>query len=92
MFRSSPLMTTALEIFISRNENLRWELANFHIHPGGLFIQQRKEDHAHAAFNRAAEERRTTPQDYALMLIARSPAELEQLREERRQEMATLSA
>ena len=81
-----------LEIFISRNETLQWELANFHIHPGGLFIQQRKDDHARSAFARAAEERRTTPQDYALMLIARSPAELEQPREERRQGMTTLSA
>ena len=51
MFRNTQLMTTALDIFISRNENLRWELANFHIHPDGLFIQQRKEDHALAAFS-----------------------------------------
>jgi hypothetical protein len=88
MFQTTQLMTTALEIFISRNETLQWELANFHIHPGGLFIRQRKDDHAKAAFARAAEERRTTPQDYALMLVARSPSELERLREERRREMA----
>jgi hypothetical protein len=78
----------ALDIFISRNEELQRELANFHVHPGGLFIQDRRHDHAMAAFARAAQDRGTTVEDYALTIIAKSPAELEQLRAERRQELA----
>jgi hypothetical protein len=86
--RNAEQVAQALEIFIGRNEDLQRELENFHVHPGGLRIQERREAYALAAFERAAEERGTTAEDYALTLIARSPAELEQLREERRRRIA----
>ncbi|SHM62808.1 hypothetical protein SAMN05216593_1029 [Pseudomonas asturiensis] len=86
---SDTQVSQALEIFIRRNEQLRQELANFNRHPGGLFISERRAEHARSAFLRAAQERDTTPHDFALRLIARTPAELEQLREERRMRLAS---
>ena len=81
-------ISKALEIFIRRDEQLQQELANFNRHPGGLFISERRAEHARSAFLRAAQERDTTPHDFALRLLARTPSELEQLREERRMRMA----
>ncbi|CAM3126659.1 hypothetical protein BZK31_14190 [Pseudomonas floridensis] len=82
-------ISQALEIFIRRNEQLQQELANFSRHPGGLFISERRAEHARSAFLRAAQERDTTPHDFALRLLARTPSELEQLREERRMRMSS---
>lgn len=88
MHRNTEQMDQAIAIFISRNEELQRCLKNFHVHPGGINIQARREEYAKSAFAVAAEERGTTIEDYALTLIARSPAELEQLRNERRKELA----
>lgn len=88
MLRDTEQLARALAIFISRNADLQRELQNFHVHPGGLRIPERREDYAKAAFARAAEDRGTTVEDYALTLIAKTPAELEQLRAERRQKIA----
>jgi hypothetical protein len=87
--RNTEQMDRAIAIFISRNEDLQRYLKNFHVHPGGLRIPERREDYAKAAFARAAEDRGTTVEDYALTLIARTPAELEQLRAERREKIAS---
>lgn len=92
MLRNLEQLAQAVAIFISRNETLQRELNNFHVHPGGLNIQARREDFARAAFARAAQERGTRVEDYALTLIARSPAELEKLRAERRQTLADAQA
>jgi hypothetical protein len=89
MHRDTQQLARALEIFISRNTELQRYLENFHVHPGGLNIPERREAHARDAFARAAEDRGTTVEDYALTLIARTPAELEQLRSERRHRIAT---
>ncbi|QHF03272.1 MULTISPECIES: DUF6388 family protein [Pseudomonas syringae group] len=86
---SDTQVIQALEIFIRRNEQLQQELANLNRHPGGLFISERRAEHARSAFLRAAQERDTTPLDFALRLIARTPSELEQLREERRMRLAS---
>lgn len=92
MNRNAEQMDQAVAIFISRNEELQRYLKNFHVHPGGINIQARREEYAKAAFASAAEERGTTVEDYALTLIARSPVELEQLRNERRKELADTRA
>jgi hypothetical protein len=86
--RNTEQLNQAISIFISRNEELQRYLDNFHVHPGGINIQARREDYAKAAFATAAEERGTTVEDYALAHIARSPAELESLRVERRKDLA----
>lgn len=88
MLRDIELLARALEIFISRDPDLQRELDNFHVHPGGLRIPERRQDYAKAAFARAAEDRGTTVEDYALTLIAKTPAELEHLRAERRLKLA----
>lgn len=92
MHRNTEQMDQAIAIFISRNEELQRYLKNFHVHPGGINIQARREEYAKSAFAVAAEERGTTVEDYALTLIARSPAELEQLRNERRHGLANARA
>lgn len=88
MHRDTQELARALEIFIRRNTELQRYLENFHVHPGGLNIPERREAHAIAAFTRAAEDRGTTVEDYALALIARTPTELERLRFERRHRIA----
>lgn len=88
---TDPYVTQALDIFIRRNEQLQQELANFNRHPGGLFVSERRAEHARTAFLRAAQERDTSPQDFALRLLARTPDELEQLREARRRKDADYS-
>lgn len=92
MNRNTEQMDRAIAIFISRNEELQRYLKNFHVHPGGINIQARRDEYAKSAFATAAEERGTTVEDYALTLIARSPTELEQLRNERRKELADAKA
>lgn len=84
----------ALEIFISRNEQLQRELVNLSRHPGGLFMEERRTEHAQTAFLRAVDEQGTNVYDFALRFLAKSPAQLEAMRQERRQELhhATLAS
>lgn len=77
----------ALEIFIHRNEKLQRELASLSQHPGGLYVEERRQQHAQAAYLNAVEDHGTNPYDFALRFLARSPAELEAMREERRHEL-----
>jgi len=77
----------ALEIFISRNDKLKRELANLSQHPGGLYVEEHRVRHAQTAYLEAVEAQGTNPYDFALRFLARSPAELEQMREQRRHEM-----
>jgi hypothetical protein len=77
----------ALEIFVSRNERLQRELAALSRHPGGLFIEEKRAEHAQAAFLPAVEESGTNSFDFALRFLAKTPLELEKMREERRQEL-----
>lgn len=77
----------ALEIFISRNEKLQKELANLSRHPGGLNVEELRAKHAQDAYLNAVEEQGTNPYDFALRFLARTPAELEEMRESRRKEL-----
>lgn len=88
---SDPRVVKALEIFVSRNGNLQDELANLGRQPGGLYLQERRAEHAQAAFIRAVEDHGTNPYDFALRFLAKSPQELEMMREERRMELRALS-
>jgi hypothetical protein len=77
----------ALDIFISRNEKLQRELANLSRHPGGLYVEELRIAHAQTAYLNAVVDQGTNPYDFALRFLARTPAELESLREQRRQEL-----
>jgi hypothetical protein len=77
----------ALEIFINRNEKLQRELTNLSRHPGGLYVEELRVAHAQTAYLNAVEDQGTNPYDFALRFLARTPAELESLREQRRQEL-----
>lgn len=77
----------ALEIFISRHEKLQKELANLSRHPGGLYVEELRMKHAQTAYLNAVEEQGTNPYDFALRFLARTPAELEEMREQRRREI-----
>jgi len=78
----------ALDIFISRNEKLQKELANLSRHPGGLYVEELRAEHAQSAYLNAVADQGTNPYDFALRFLARTPAELEEMRELRRQELS----
>jgi|GEM_PF-2584415 len=82
----------ALEIFINRNAQLQRELASLSRHPGGLFVEERRVQHAQSAYLRAVDEQGTNPYDFALRFLAKTPKELEAMRQERRQELHAVQA
>lgn len=77
----------ALEVFISRNEKLQKELANLSRHCTGSCVDELRTHHAQTAYLKAVEEQGTNPYDFALRFLARTPSELEEMREQRRQEL-----
>lgn len=87
---SDPRVAKALEISVSRNGNLQDEIANLGRHPGGLYLQERRAEHAQTAFIRAVEDHGTNPYDIALRFLAKIPQELKAMREERRMELRDL--
>jgi len=77
----------ALQIFIDRNEKVQKQISFACRGHSGAALDQQREETARAAYLEAFETQGTNPFDFALRYLAKSPAELEQMREQRRQEL-----
>lgn len=86
-----PRIAKALEIFASRNVHVQRELQHAARMVDGTELEARRTEIIQAAFMRAVEDNATNAHDFALRYLARTPQELEAMREERRLELARTS-